>query len=118
MFGSTMKKNVLRILIGVMLFSLISGIVVSIIGLMLGWKNSTQFSDGFFWAGAILLSIGFISFRGYSYRTTNWPPVYFDSGDDAGSWAADIFHGKILLVVFAVSGLLLIGLSILILKLF
>jgi hypothetical protein len=29
-------------------FSLISGIVVSIIGLMLGWDTSTQFSDDFF----------------------------------------------------------------------
>ena len=43
-----MKDPILRILISAILFSLISGIVVSIIGLMLGWETSTQFSDDFF----------------------------------------------------------------------
>ena len=33
-----MKNTILRILISAILFSLISGIVVAIIGLMLGWK--------------------------------------------------------------------------------
>ena len=59
-----MKNTILRILISAILFSLISGIVVSIIGLLLGWKTSTQFSDGFFWAGAIMILIGFFSFLG------------------------------------------------------
>jgi hypothetical protein len=42
-----MKNPNLRILISVTLFSLISGIIVTILGIMLGWKTSTQFSDGF-----------------------------------------------------------------------
>ncbi len=48
-----MKSPLLRILMSATLFSLISSIVVAIIGLILGWKTATQFSDGFFWAGAI-----------------------------------------------------------------
>jgi hypothetical protein len=113
-----MKNTILRILIGAIVISLISGIVVSIIGLRLGWKASNQFSDGFFWAGVIMFSIGFISFRGYSQRTTAWPPVYLEPADSAKLWAADAFHGKILVAVFGISGLLLFGLSFLVSRLF
>jgi hypothetical protein len=114
---SAMKNTILRILIGAILFSLISGIVVSIIGLRLGWKASIQFSDGFFWAGVIMISIGFISLRGYSQRTTAWPPVSLDPADGAKLWAADAFHGKTLMAVFGIAGLLLFGLSFLVLRL-
>jgi len=112
-----MKKPILRILIGTILFSLISGIVVSIIGLMHGWRTS-QFSDGFFWAGVIMILIGFISLQGYSQRTIEWPPVHGAPADRAKLWAADAFRGKTLMAVFGISGLLLFGLSVLVSKLF
>jgi hypothetical protein len=113
-----MKKTILRILIGAILFSLISGVVVSIIGLARGWKTSTQFSDGFFWASVILIAIGFISLQGYSQRTAGWPPVHSDPADRAKLWAADVSRGKILMAAFGISGLLLFGLSFLVLRLF
>jgi hypothetical protein len=115
---SAMRNTILRILIGIIFFSFVSGVVVSIIGLMHGWKTSTQFSDALFWAGAIMISIGFISLVGYSQRAVDWPPVHSDPADRAKLWAADIFHGKILTAVFGISGLLLFGLSILVLRLF
>jgi hypothetical protein len=108
---SAMKNTILRILIGAILFSLIAGIVVSIIGLMLGWKTSTQFSDGFFWAGVIMIAIGFISLQGYSQRTTSGPPVPLDRGELSNLWAADTFRGKKLMAFLGISGLLLFGLS-------
>ena len=55
---SAMKNTIPRILISASLLSLIAGIVVTIIGLVLGWKTSIQFSDGFFWAGALMIFIG------------------------------------------------------------
>jgi len=115
---SAMKSMILRILIGAILFSLISGIVVLIIGLRLGWKTSIQFSNGFFWAGVIMFLFGFISLRGYSQGTTNWPPVHLDPAERTKLWAADAFHGKILTVIFGISGLLLFGVSILVTRLF
>ena len=115
---SAMKNTILRILISAILFSLISGIVVSIIGLMLGWKTSTQFSNGFFWDGVIMILIGFISFQGYRQRTIDWPPVHLDSAERSNLWAADTFRGKNLMAVFGISGLLLFGLSFLALRLF
>jgi hypothetical protein len=113
-----MKNTILRILIGAFLLLLISGIVVSIIGFMLGWKTSTQFSDGFFWAGVIMIAIGFISLQGYFQRAPDWPPAHSDPADRAKLWAADAFRGKTLMAIFGVSGLLLIGLSILVSSLF
>ena len=112
-----MRNTILRILIGAMLLSLVAGIVVSIIGWTNGWKSS-QFSDGFFWAGAIMISIGFLSLLGYSRRTAGWPPVHSDPADRAKLWAADTFRGKVLMTAFGISGLLLFGLSILLLRLF
>ena len=113
-----MKNTILRILIGAILLSLISGILVSIIGLMLGWKTSTQFSNGFFLAGVIMISIGFISFQGYSQRAISGPPVHLDPAERANLWAADTSHGKNLMTLFGISGLLLFGLSFLVPRLF
>ncbi len=113
-----MKNPILRILISVILVSLIAGSVVSIIGLMAGWKTSTQFSDGFFWAGVILIAIGFISFQGYRQRGSDWPPIPLAPAERANLWVADTFRGKNLMIFFGTSGLLQFGLSFLVLKLF
>jgi hypothetical protein len=115
---SAMKNTILRTLISAILFSLISGIVVSIISLMLGWKTSTQFSNGFFWAGVIMILIGFISLQGYRQRTIDWPPAHLDPAERSNLWAADTFRGKYLMAIFGISGLLLLGLSFLVPRLF
>jgi hypothetical protein len=115
---SSMKNTIVRILIGAILFSLISGIVVTMIGLMLGWKTSAQFSDGFFWAGAIMIFIGLVSYQGYSKPTIDGPPVYVDPAERSNLWAADTFRGKNLMAFFGISGLLLFGLSFLVGRLF
>lgn len=112
-----MKKTILRILISASLFSLLSGIVVSVIGLMRGWKTFIQFSDGFFWAGAIIISIGFINVLGmFSQRTVSGlqfsqSAVHLDATERYKIWDADIFRGYKLLAFLGISGLLLFGLS-------
>ena len=112
-----MKNRILRILVSAILFSLISGIFVSIIGLMLGWKTSTQFSDGFFWAGAIVISIGFVNVMGmFSQRTVSGlqysqSAVHLDAAERYKIWEADILHGYNLLAFLGTSGLLLLGLA-------
>ena len=112
-----MKNPILRILISAILFSLISGIIVSIIGLMRGWKTSTQFSDGFFWAGAIVISIGFVNLLGmFSQRTVSGlqysqSAVHLDAAERFKIWEADILHGYNLMAFLGISGLLLFGLA-------
>jgi hypothetical protein len=109
-----MKNPILRILICAILFSLIAGIVVSIIGLMLGWKTSTQFSDGLFWTGAILISLGFLSVMGRSHEPMmpyGQSKFYLSKDERAKQWAADISQGYNFLAFLGTSGLLLLGLS-------
>jgi hypothetical protein len=113
-----MKHTIVRILVGVVLCSLVSSIVLSAIGLMLGWTTSTQFSNGLFWAAAVLVLIGFVSLLGYKQRATNLVPIHMDPADRAKLWATDAFRGEIVMAVFGMSGLLLFGLSILVLRLF
>ena len=112
-----MKNTILRILISAILFSLISGIVVAITGLILGWKTSTQFSDGFFWAGAIVILIGFVNVMGmFSQRTVSGleysqSAVHLDAAERFKIWQADILRGYKLLAFLGTSGLLLFGLA-------
>jgi hypothetical protein len=112
-----MKNPILRILISAVLLSLVSGIVVSIIGLVLRWKTSTQFSDGFFWAGAILVSLGLLNIIGMFSQPTDMrlqysqSAVHVDTADRHRIWEADILHGYHLLAFLGTSGLLLFGLS-------
>ena len=119
-----MKNSILRILIPAILFSLLSGVVVAITGLMLGWKTSTQFSDGFFWAGTILIAIGFVNILGmFSQRSVsglerNQSAVHLDAAERLKIWNADILRGYNLLAFLGISGLLLFGLAILVGRLF
>jgi hypothetical protein len=112
-----MKNRIPRILISASLFSLSAAIVVAIAGLILGWKSATQFSDGFFWAGAIMISIGFVNLLGmFSQRTgfelRNSPAaVHLDMVERSKIWQADILHGYDLLAFLGISGLLLFGLA-------
>jgi len=119
-----MKHTIVRILIGAILLSLIAGMVVLIIGLMLGWKTSTQFSDGFFWAGAILILIGFVNIRGMysqpidSRLQHSQSAVHLDADERFKIWEADILRGRRLLAFLGISSLLLFGMSILVSRLF
>jgi hypothetical protein len=111
-----MKNTILRLLVNAIIFALISGLVVSIIGLVLGWKTSTQFSDGFFWAGAILISLGVLNMIGgrnqpVSGLQTSQSAVPLDGEARFKLWAAGTLHGNNLMALLGTSGLLLFGLS-------
>jgi hypothetical protein len=109
-----MKNTILRILISAILFSLISGIVVSITGLMLGWKTSTQFSDGFFWAGVIIIAIGFVNVMGGLNQPIvpySQSALHLDMDERFKLWAADTLHGYNILAFLGTSGLLLFGMA-------
>jgi hypothetical protein len=114
---NTLKKLVLRILISAILFSLACGIVVAIIGLILKWNTSTQFSNGFFWAGAIIISLGMVNLLGtLSQRTVSGlehsqSAVHLDMAERFKIWEADVLHGYHLLAFLGISGVLLLGLS-------
>jgi len=112
-----MKKTIPRILISAILLSLIAGIIVVIIGLILGWRTPAKFSDGFFWAGAILISLGLLNIRGQHSQPTASRLEYSQSvvqlapAEQIKIWESDILHGYRLMAFLGISGLLLLGMS-------
>ena len=113
-----MKIKIMSIFVSAILVALISGTVVTIIGVVLGWNSSIQFSNGFFWASAIMVLFGFISFQGYRQQVSVWPPIQLNQDERTNLLEADTFRGKNLMAIFGISGLLLFGSSVLIPRLF
>jgi hypothetical protein len=113
-----MKFLIMRLIVSGILVAIISGTIVMVIGVVLGWNTSTQFSNGFFWASAILILFGFISFQGYRQQITVWPPSNLNPDERSILFAMDTFRGKNLMAVFGIAGLLLFGSSIMIPRLF
>ena len=113
-----MKNLILRILIRSILLSLIAAIVVTMIGLILGWKTSTQFSDGYIWAGGIMAVTGFLNVYGILNQDARagrqYSPVNnLDAAEGFRLWRADTLRGYNLLAVLGTSALLLFGMAVL-----
>jgi hypothetical protein len=111
-----MKNLILRILIRAILLSLISGIIVMIAGIILGWKTSTQFSDGFTMAGGIMCVLAFLNVYGMLNQDGRAGRQYspmnnLDEAEGFRLWTADTLHGYNLLALLGTSGLLLFGMA-------
>lgn len=111
-----MKNRILRYLLIVLSITLLSGIIVAVLGLILKWTTYIQFSNGFFIAGAILFAIGTVNLiqshhsdgnSGYAYSRTN----QFDRDEGFKLRMADIAQGFNVMSLVGVSGLLLWGLA-------
>ena len=115
-----MKKTFLRLIISALCLSFIAGLITVGIGALLGWKTSTQFSDGLFIAGAIIMLIGAVSFIGRNISRADFLYLYAGSvGEESITertrhWVADMTQGYNALILLFLSGGLLIGLSILV----
>jgi hypothetical protein len=112
-----MKKPIFRILVSAIIFSFIGGIIVTIIGLILKWKTSAEFSNGYFYAGAILIMIGLLFIVGSQNERTvtglqyNWSAVKMDISERFRLWESDLSSGYSKMAFFGISGLLLFGQS-------
>jgi len=110
-----MKNPISRILIRSVIFTLLAGGVIVIIGLTAGWKTYTQFSDGFFWVGAILISMGLLSVMGgyYTASSTQYSESMsrLDSAERARRWVEDAVQSHKAFVFLGLSGLMLLGLA-------
>ena len=110
-----MKNALVRTLVSAVLFSLVSSILLTIVGLILGWKNYAQFSDGFFWAGAIFLLIGFVNVMGSLNQPADprllhsQSAVHIDGFERYRRWQSDISRGHNLMIFMGVSAVLLFG---------
>jgi len=94
-----------------------------LIGQGKNWETSTQYSDGFFMAGLVLVAIGCVNIIGAHYADPDEGKQY-DGEVDAGTFdrfkqiTRDISKGYNFLVVFGSAGVLTIGISLLVSQLF
>ncbi|HVM71946.1 MAG TPA: hypothetical protein VMT91_09315 [Anaerolineales bacterium] len=111
-----MKNLILHMLVRAALVSLVAGLLVAILGIVLHWKTPVQFSDGFFWAGAILMLIGFMNVMGMLHQSSSGleyrqSSVQRSKDERFQLLEADTYRGYTLLGIMGISGLLMFGLS-------
>ena len=102
----------------------IVSILLVVMGLLLKWKSTIQFSNAFFWAGAILVIFGVLSiFGGYGMRS-NFGVIYSQSAGDMNilertkQWIADTEQSYSIYILLLFSGVVLMLISVLIGEIF
>lgn len=117
-------KTVKRMVVIIVGLFLLIALIESGIGLIAGWKTGAQYSNAFFISGSILATIGLLSVLGNYRARSNFGIQYSQSSGDMALaertklWLADVTQGYNALIVLALSGALLIGLSVLVAKWF
>lgn len=119
----------LRITKRILLVGLIAaagmGIVVSLIGLIFGWRNSVQFSDGCTYAGAVTFLLGWLFL--IPLKKKKQPEGVYEPEGSVKEYAddpkrdeiiSDLTKGKRLFALFSWAGALLIIFGILIYTVF
>lgn len=118
-----MKKLIHSLVKSLIICGVVS-ILLVVVGLLLKWKNSIQFSNAFFWAGAILVVFGVLSiFGGYGMRS-NFGVIYSQSAGDMNilertkQWIADTEQSYSIYILLLFSGVVLMLISVLIGEIF
>lgn len=85
---------------------------------MLGWNTTTQFSNGLFWPGGILIVFGILSVMGGYTMRSNFGVLYSQSSGNMSisqrtqRWVADMTQGYNAFIFFFLTGGFLIVLAI------
>ena len=112
-----MKDSILRILLSASILALLCSIIVAIFGIKCDWTTAVQYSDGFFWASMIVLSIGFMNLMGMRSQNSlaglpyNQSVVRMDMEERYRIWQSDLFRGYKFLSLLGVAALELFGMS-------
>jgi len=116
-----MKNSITRILISAVVFSILTTIIIVIIGVIRKWSTPEEFSNGFFWAGAIVLMAGAVNSLSNLYQPTGSAQYMqsvgvVDRKENMRIWQEDVLHGYHLLAFLGIAGVLLLGYAVLILE--
>jgi hypothetical protein len=115
-----MNSPIVRVIVFSLLFTMAACLVTGLLGLILRWDSSVKFSDGLFFAGSILITLGVLSVLGGFGIRSKFDVQYAQSAGDMSlgertkRWVADMTQGYNMLVLFLVSGALTIGISVLV----
>jgi hypothetical protein len=113
-------KPILRLLGKILGATALISLVVLLIGYFLHWNDAFRFSNGFFFAGAILIVLGILSITGGLTQRSNFGILYGESAGQMSSsertqrMAADIMQRYSSFLFLLVTGLLLMGISVII----
>ncbi len=116
--------RILRLLAITFVIACVIGLITGGIGWLLHWNSTTQFSNGFFGAGAILIVIGILSVVGGFGMRSDFKMLYSQSAGDMNTlerskrWIADMAQGYGLFLFLLLPGIILIGVSILVPNIF
>ena len=117
-------SHVLRLVGFIFGLTVLVSLIVVVIGLISRWDQPTQFSNGFFIAGAIVIVLGTFSVTGGLQQRANFPLAYAETASDASiseraqRMMADINQRYGVMSLFIGAGVLLIAISIAIGNLF
>lgn len=109
---------------GGLLIALLIATGVALYGWLRGWQTATEYSNGMFISGSIVIILGVLAVAGGFTSRGNFGITYSQSAGDASipdrtrQMIVDLLRGYNALAVSAVSGSALIGLSILIYNIF
>ncbi len=115
---------ILRMFGGGLLIALLIATGVALYGWLRGWQTATEYSNGMFISGSIVIILGVLAVAGGFTSRGNFGITYSQSAGDASipdrtrQMIVDLLRGYNALAVSAVSGSALIGLSILIYNIF
>ena len=118
------NSHIVRLLGTILGLTLLLSLLVAGVGLVLQWNTPVQFSNGFFATGAIVIVLGLLSVAGGFGQRADFSMIYAESAGQASlakrtqRMMADIDQRYRALILLAVTGLLLIAISIAIPKLF
>jgi hypothetical protein len=120
---NTIKSStnfVLRMLGAGILAALCIGAGVTLYGWLRGWQTATQFSNGMFVSGAAVIILGVLTIVGGFTSRGNFAIMYSQSAGDASAkqMMVELLRGYNALIFSAITGITLVGLSILIYSLF
>jgi hypothetical protein len=116
-----MKKSIPSLILATFLIAAILAILVALVGLLLGWKTGTQFSNGLFLVGALVIVVGVVSILGGFGMRSDFKLVYSQSAgsmntlDRTRRWIADMAQGYstyiylLLVGAFLIAGSVLVG---------
>lgn len=122
--SSNNKEMAKHMLILIPAITIIVGGLTSLIGWIAGWHTTVQFSNGLFVAGSAVGLIGLLAVLGGYRARASFGIQYSQSTSDMNlsertkMWVKDINQGYNALIVGVVSGALLIGLAIVVDKIF
>jgi putative Mn2+ efflux pump MntP len=117
-------NNILRLLGKTFIAACVISVITLIIGWTLKWNSNTQYSNGFFIAGTLLIVLGLLSvIGGFSLRADRFV-VYSQSAGDMNTferskrWITDMVQSYNAFSILLLTGLYLIAFAILIPNIF